>query len=132
MVRGQALADAMDRAAAPYVAKARATYPAAKKRYLAGLPPNYTFAVGVRLYQRDKKSGEKRHETVLVVVEKIKDGSIEGPINSNLLLLTNYRRGQRIRIPESELMNWLILRPDGTEEGNYVGKFLEHWKPPKA
>jgi hypothetical protein len=131
-VRGQALVDAMDRAAAPYITKARATYPAAKKRYLAGLPPNHIFAVSVRLYQTDKKSREKRHETVLVVVDAIKGGSIEGRINGNLVLLTNYRPGERIRIPESELMNWLILRPDGTEEGNYVGKFLEHWKPPKA
>jgi hypothetical protein len=30
--------------------------------------------------------------------------------------------------PESELIDWLISRPDGTEEGNVVGKFLDEWQ----
>jgi hypothetical protein len=49
--RGQKQVDAYDRAIAPYIAKARASYPSAKKRYLAGLPRDYTFAVWIRLYQ---------------------------------------------------------------------------------
>jgi len=39
------------------------------------------------------------------------------------------KSGQRITIPESKIDNWVIVRPDGTEEGNYVGKFLDHYKP---
>ena len=41
----EAQAAALERAIAPYVAKARETYPEAKKRYLAGLPPKHTFFV---------------------------------------------------------------------------------------
>jgi uncharacterized protein YegJ (DUF2314 family) len=130
--RGQEQVDAYDRAIAPYVAKARASYPAAKKRYLAGLPPDHTFAVWIRLYQNDKKSRENRHEDVFVVVEQIKEGKIRGYINNKLDLLTNYQKGERIQFPESDVKNWVIVRPDGSEEGNDVGKFLEHWKPPKA
>src|SRR6266478_3995814 len=37
----------LDRLAAPYVAQARATYPAAKKRFLAGLPQGYKFLTPV-------------------------------------------------------------------------------------
>lgn len=129
---GNEQVEAYDRAIAPYVAKARASYPSAKKRYLAGLPSGYTFAVWIRLYQNDEKAREHRHEDVFVVVEQIKNGMIRGYINNNLDLLTNYKNGQRIEFPESDVRNWLILRPDGTEEGNDVGKFLEHWKPPKT
>jgi uncharacterized protein YegJ (DUF2314 family) len=130
--RGKEQVEAYDRAIAPYVAKARASYPSAKKRYLAGLPSGYTFAVWIRLYQNDEKTRENRHEDVFVVVEQIKNGTIRGYISNNLDLLTNYKKGQRIEVPESNVKNWVILRPDGSEEGNDVGKFLEHWKPPEA
>jgi hypothetical protein len=33
------------------------------------------------------------------------------------------RRGYSFQ--ESELVDWLISRPDGSEEGNVVGKFLD-------
>ena len=39
---------AYDRAIAPYIAKARATYPDAKRRFLVSLPPGYRFSVRVR------------------------------------------------------------------------------------
>jgi uncharacterized protein YegJ (DUF2314 family) len=121
--------DAYDKAIAPYVAKARATYPAAKKRFLEGLPPGYSFSVWTRLFQKDSKTGQLRHEDVFVDAESIKDGVVHGRIANKMDLLTNYKRGQRISVPESEVKNWLILRPDGVEEGNYVGKFLDHYKP---
>jgi hypothetical protein len=44
-------------------------------------------------------------------------------------LLHSYKEGQRITISEDKIDNWVIVRPDGTEEGNYVGKFLDHYKP---
>jgi hypothetical protein len=44
---------AYERAIAPYVAKARASYPSAKKRFQAGLPRGYTFAVVVWAYGVD-------------------------------------------------------------------------------
>lgn len=130
--RGKEQAEAYDRAIAPYVAKARASYPSAKKRYLAGLPLGYTFAVWIRLYQNDEKARENRHEDVFVEVQGIKNGMIRGYISNNMDLLTNYKKAQKIEFPESDVKNWVIVRPDGSEEGNDVGKFLEHWKPPKA
>jgi hypothetical protein len=120
---------AYDKAIAPYIAKARATYPAAKKRYLEGLPPGYSFSVWIRLYQKHTKTPQLRHEDVFVQVDSIKNGVVNGRINNKILLLTNHKEGERISIPESEIKNWLILRPDGVEEGNPVGKFLDHYKP---
>jgi hypothetical protein len=89
--RGRKQVDAYDRAIAPYVAKARASYPSAKKRFLAGLSPDYTFAVWTRLYQEDEKRRENLHDDVFVVVDAIKDGTIYGWINNKLDLLTNYQ-----------------------------------------
>lgn len=114
---------AYDRAIAPYIAKARATYPDAKRRFLAGLPPGSRFAVRVPLHDSN------RREDSFVAVEKISGGKITGTISSRLNLVTRYKTGQQITVPESKIDNWVIVRPDGTEEGNPVGKFLDHYKP---
>jgi uncharacterized protein YegJ (DUF2314 family) len=116
---------AYDRAIAPYVAKARATWPAAKKRFLAGLPEGWSFAVSYRLLQKPQ-----RFEDTFINVDRIKGGMVRGTIGNQIGLLTNYHKGQTIEFPESEIMNWVFIRPDGSEEdGNVLGKFLEHYKP---
>jgi uncharacterized protein YegJ (DUF2314 family) len=122
---------AYDRAIAPYVAKARETYPSAKTRFLAGLPPGWRFAVSYRLLQKDDASREFRFEDVIVEVDKIKGGTIYGRIANKLGIVTNYHYNQEITFPESKVMNWLFIRPDGSEEGNVLGKFLDHYKPQK-
>ena len=88
-LRGRDQLAAYEKATAPYVAKARATYPAAKKRFLAGLPPGHKFSVQVFLFDRDGKN-----ENSFVDVEKIKDENITGVINSELGLVTDYKTGQ--------------------------------------
>jgi len=122
-VSGEEQVAAFDKTIAPYIAKARANYPAAKRRFEAGLPSGYRFSVQVPLYDRDGT-----RENWFVFFESIKNGKISGTFDK-VDLLTDYKTGQRITFPESEITNWLILRPDGTEEGNYVGKFLDHYKP---
>jgi uncharacterized protein YegJ (DUF2314 family) len=104
-------------AIAPYVAKGRATWPEAKKRFLTGLPTGISLLVRVRLRQGNKV------EESFVEVTSIKGGNITGNINS-MDILTNYKTGQRITIPESEIEDWLIQYPNGSQEGNVVGKFL--------
>lgn len=112
-----------EKAIAPYVAKARSTYPAAKARFIAGLPPGYSFAVRVRLTDRTG-----RREDSFLTVKKISGDKITGVLGA-VDLLRSYKKGQTITVNENQIDNWLILRPDGTEEGNYVGKFLDHYKP---
>jgi hypothetical protein len=106
-------------AIAPYVAKARATYPSAKRRYLAGLPPGYSFEVRKHLTE----PGTLRMEGVYIEVDAIKNGKIYGRIGD--VSLPSFHEGQRISFPESELEDWVISNPDGTEEGNVVAKFLK-------
>ena len=109
---------------APYVAKASAPYSAEKQRFLVGLPPNDKFFVRVRLFD-----GGGKWEESLVKVENIWNGQITGTIESDLTLVTRYKTGQRLTFPESTIDNWMILRPDGTEERNASGKLLDTHTP---
>jgi uncharacterized protein YegJ (DUF2314 family) len=130
-MRGDKAFEAYERAIAPYVAKARASYPAAKKRFLRGLPPGYNLTVFVRVYQSPDKSHKEAVEDLYVIVGAIKGGKIYGRINNRPLSLTRYRLGDPVRFPESRVLSWVVLRPDGSEEANELGNFIDHWKPPK-
>jgi hypothetical protein len=121
-VRGKTELDEYRAAIAPYVAKGRRTYPEAKKRYLAGLPPGRTFFVVTNLHD---KSGTT--EQVFVAVANVREGRITGRIATDNLTVVGYKRGDTYSFPESELVDWLITHPDGSEEGNVVGKFLDEW-----
>ena len=122
---GEEKIDALLKAEKPYIAKGRATYPAAKKRYLAGLPRGYTFAVRKHL----SDPGGERNEEVFVYVDAITAGVIYGRIASELGAVRSFRQRQRISFPESDVLDWTIIHPDGGEEGNYVGKFIDTYKP---
>src|SRR5262245_40444936 len=107
----------------PYIEKARSTYPQAKARFLKGLPPKHTFFVTTRLHD-----ASKRFEQVFIAVQEIKDGRISGVIASEIEFVTGYRQGDAYSFPESELIDWTISKPDGTEEGNFVGNFLDSYQ----
>ena len=122
----------LDRLTAPYVAKARATYPAAKKRFLAGLPPGYKFLVTFPFSQQDKRTGQATlGEHMLVDVERIEKGRVYGRLGNAPVLIRNLKFGDRVSGRESDITNWIIERPDRTEEGNFVGKFLEKYFKPR-
>jgi uncharacterized protein YegJ (DUF2314 family) len=119
-----------DRAIAPYVAQARATYPDAKKRFLAGLPRGYTFAVWLRLYEKDKQNRIIYFEDCFVSVERIAGGRFYGRLENKPTMVHGHSLGEKVSGEESEIRNWMIEHPDGSEEGNVVGKFLEkHYMP---
>jgi uncharacterized protein DUF2314 len=106
----------------PYVQKARSTYPEAKARYLAGLPSGSTFFATVQLHDAEGKM-----EQVFVQVDKIEAGQISGLIWNDITRVKGFAKGQRYTFPEAEIVDWTIYNPDGTEEGNVVGNFLDTW-----
>ena len=116
---------ALERAIAPSVAKARKTYPAAKKRFLAGLPPKYFFSLTIKLWDRS----HARFEVVFVTVDQIKDGTATGHLVTHTKQPVGYDFGDPISFAESQIIDWTIVRPDGSEEGNVVGKFLDTYQP---
>jgi hypothetical protein len=111
---------AYEAAIAPYVAQARSTYPGAKARFLAGLPAGYIFAVTTRLH-----GDNGTFEQVFVTVREIKGGMIQGILASHINVVQGYREGDSYAFPEAELLDWVIVDRDGSEEGNVVGKFLD-------
>jgi hypothetical protein len=55
--------------------------------------------------------------------------SIFGRIWSQITVVRGYRLRDRHGVAEAELLDWLITKPDGSEEGNVVGKFLDTYQP---
>ena len=108
----------------PYVEKARKTYPDAKARYLKGLPKGEVFFVTARL-----TDPEGHWEQVFIRVKEIRDAKIKGVIASDIELVRGYKNGDEYTLAEADLLDWTISKPDGTEEGNFVGNFLDHYHP---
>ena len=112
--------DEIKKGMAPLIEKARQTYPDAKKRYLAGLPRGESFFVTVPLHDNEGAT-----EQVFIAVSGIQGTKISGKIASDILTVQGFRRGQAYSLDEADLIDWLISKPDGSEEGNLVGKYLD-------
>ena len=112
------------KATEPMVAEARRTYPAAKQRFIAGLPPRQTFFITVRI-----DDSLAHHEQIFVAVDSIFGDRLVGRIASEIGVVRGYRAGQRYVAREPEVIDWLISKPDGSEDGNVVGKFLDTYQP---
>jgi hypothetical protein len=110
----------MEKAIAPYVAQAKASYPQAKQRFLGGLPKGHSFFLTTRLV--DKKGNV---EQVFIAVQSIRNDLVVGKIWSDIQGVDGFRHGDSYSFRESAMIDWLITKPDGTEEGNFVGKFLD-------
>ena len=39
--------------------------------------------------------------------------------------MAGYKAGDSYTLSERDIVDWVIVRPDGSEEGNVVGKFVE-------
>ena len=120
---GAAHRQEVEDAIAPYVQKARSTYPDAKRRFLSGLPEGAQFFTTIWL--RDDAG---RMEAVFVEVTKIDGGQVAGTITSDVTTVREYHWGQAHSFPETEVVDWTIANADGTQEGNIVGRFLAEWQ----
>jgi hypothetical protein len=124
-VRGTGVASLqeVDNAIAPYVEKARSTYPDAKRRFLSGLPDGAAFFATIRLHD-----DAGRIEVAFVKVKSIEDGQVTGTITSEISTVKGYHLGQTHCFLETEVVDWTIANADGTQEGNIVGRFLTVWQ----
>src|SRR5690242_1616731 len=69
----------------PYVAQARATYPEAKRKFAAGLPAGFHFAITTQLHD---DSGH--FEQVFIRVDSSVTGRVFGWINSDINVVRGY------------------------------------------
>jgi hypothetical protein len=114
----------LDSAMAPYIARARVTYPDAKRRYLAGLASGESLFLTIRLVD---SAGHR--EQVFIAVDSIRGAAVFGKIWSHVALVQGYRYRQPYSFTEDRVLDWLISKPDGSEEGNFVGEFLDTYQP---
>jgi hypothetical protein len=105
----------------PYIEQARKSYPGAKARFTAGLPKGYRFYVTLDFQQN------KVHENAFMLVRAIVDGRITAVVATKLDKVASPRYGEELTFPESEIIDWTIVSPDGKEEGNLIGTFLDHF-----
>jgi hypothetical protein len=117
---------AMLKAIEPYVAQARQSYPEARRRFVGRAQPVRPFFVTTQLH--DAKG---HHEQVFVAVDSIVGARIFGTIANPLNVVQGYRYQQPYSFDDTELFDWTFANPDGSEEGNVVGKFIDTYTPPR-
>jgi hypothetical protein len=100
-------------------AEAMKKWPDAKKRFLKGLPP------GEHMFVTTTLTSPGKTESVFVAVTKIDKGQVSGTIASDILNVTGYKAGDAYKLAETAITDWMIAKPDGSEEGNLVGKYLD-------
>src|SRR5512143_2709180 len=110
----------LDSAIGPLIAKAHASFPDFVGKLQAGLPPGHRPAVTVRL-----QDTLGHYEQIFVAVDSVQRDSVYGRINSDISFVQGYRYGQPFEIPVSQILDWTISHPDGSEEGNLIGKFMD-------
>lgn len=107
---------------APLIKRAQESYPAAKKRFTAGLPKGHQFHVVVRLVEG------KRFEQVFVRVESVTQRGVKGRIASDPGGMVKFRAGDPYEVADADILDWVIARADGTEEGNLCGKAIDAYQ----
>ena len=107
----------------PCQKKAMAQYANARQRFQQGLPARHSFFVTTRV-----QDAQGRVEQVFVVVDEVESGQVVGRLWSEIGTVEGYRHGQQLTVPETEIIDWMISRPDGTEEGNWAGRFMDAYQ----
>ncbi|MER2510953.1 MAG: hypothetical protein ABTQ25_00780 [Nitrosomonas ureae] len=104
----------------PLIRRARTTYPTVKEMYLQGLPAGNVFFVTTGLHD-----SLNHYEQVFVEVKSISNGVIHGIIASEIGAVIGYKLGDEYSLPETIILDWTISKPDGSEQGNLIGKFFD-------
>ena len=107
---------------APYIEKARETFPAVKKKYIAGDYVREKRVLDVQINLVDK-DGTK--EMVFVHVTQCLGNRFQGIVTNEIELLKEYKKGDTVSFTQDQVKNWVVVDSQGNEEGNYVGKAIE-------
>jgi hypothetical protein len=110
----------LDRAIQSRVANATRTFPQVRQRFAKGLPPGHHLSVTTRVQDR-----MGHFEQVFVAVDSLSRDTVFGRIASDIGFVEGFRSGQAHAVTLRDVLDWTIVRPDGTEEGNFVGKYLD-------
>ena len=112
----------MSKLIAPYIEKARATFPEVKKKYIAGDYVREKRQLDVQIELTDK-NGDR--EMVFIVVTQCLGNRFQGIIVNDIQLLKEYKNGDTLSFSQDQVKNWVVVDSKGNEEGNFVGKAIE-------
>jgi hypothetical protein len=96
------------------------TWPDAKERFLVGLPARHSLFVTLLISEPDGRS-----EYVFIAVDEIVKNTIRGRVWNDAKVVKSLQFRAPIEIPEDAISDWLITKPDGSEDGNIVGKYID-------
>ncbi len=112
----------LDSAMWPQIEEAKQTLKEIHKRWNKSLPKGDQLFVTVRLYN---EKGEFEH--VLGRVDKWVPNRLFVTIASVMMTSTKFKPGMSMAFEQTIVVDWKIVHADGSEEGNYVRKFLEEY-----
>lgn len=101
-------------------ADALKTWPDVKKRFVDGLPDRHSLFVTLLLSEPGGGS-----EYVFVAVDEIVGGKIRGRVWNDVQVVKGLHVRAPIEIPEGAISDWMIAKPDGSEEGNVIGNYID-------
>lgn len=107
-----------------YEAQAKNTLDLFNKKFDSG--SNDTFYITTRLHEGSY------FEQVFVKLQKIDKGIYKGSIASDPIGKVKFNSGDYIEVKAGDVTDWLIVLPDGSEEGNLQGKALDLIQTGKA
>ena len=64
-------------------------------------------------------------EYLFVAVDKIEGSTVSGRVWNDVTAVKGLHHGSQIELPEDAISDWLISNPDGTEDGNLIGKYMD-------
>jgi hypothetical protein len=104
------------------VREARRTMPQVRKRFQTGLPNGAQCLLLVRVVE-----GDTTFRAVAARVIGWRDGRVQALLPAAATSSGPPVASEKIPVsfPESAALDWTILRADGREEGNFVGRYLE-------
>ena len=102
------------------IARSKAELPEVKRRFRAGLPKGDHLFITTRL----RDPGGPTEQIFVQVVDWPEQGA-RGVIASQLSLVRGVKYGDYTMVLDEAILDWMISRSDGTEEGNALGRFLE-------
>lgn len=65
---------------------------------------------------------------IFLEMKKIDNEVISGVIANKIEYVMGFKQGMGYKLNESDLQDWTISKPDGSEERNLIGKYLD-WLP---
>jgi uncharacterized protein YegJ (DUF2314 family) len=100
--------------------RAIAELPSMKQRYLSGALGPWRFGVKHGFTVGDPRDGN--HEYMWVFVREWVGNRIAGELVNSPRMRKDLRMGQRIELTEADVFDWIVVGPNGPQEGAYTDR----------